>query len=142
MSQHEHELEDLAEKLENEKSRQLLALREKMATRRQRKLEDLRRKHDVDLTKEMLEQKKELNEIRQKKAKDAERKAIAKGIKDNGVEESEKVIKAVLAQRQAQVLICFQLILVLSKFHILLGLTFYTAYLVPATPNILSLRFS
>ena len=107
MSQHEHELEDLADRLENEKSRQLLALRDKMATRRQRKLEDLRRKHDVDLTKEMLEQKKELNEVRQKKAKDAEYKAIVEGIKDNGAEESDKVIKAVLAKRQAQVITVF-----------------------------------
>lgn len=103
MAQHEHELEDLAERLENEKSRQVLALREKLASRRMRKLEDLRRKHDVDRTKEMLEQKKELDEIRLKKAKEVEREAIKEGIKDNGAEDSERVIKAVLAQRQAQV---------------------------------------
>ena len=103
MSQHEQELEDLAEKLETEKSRQMLLLRDKMAARRQRKLEDLRRKHDVDLTKEMLEQKKEISEVRTKKAKEAEYKAIVEGIKDNGADESEKVIKAVLAKRQAQV---------------------------------------
>ena len=104
MSQHEQELEDLAEKLESEKSRQMLLLRDKMAARRQRKLEDLRRKHDVDLTKEMLEQKKEISEVRTKKAKEAEYKAIVEGIKDNGADESKKVIKAVLAKRQAQVL--------------------------------------
>ena len=103
MAKHEHELEELADKLDKEKERQLFALRMKLDNRRQRKLEDLRRKHDVDMAKEMLDQKKELNEIRLKKAIDAERKAIREGIKDNGEEESEKVIKAVLAQRQAQV---------------------------------------
>jgi len=81
----------------------MLGLREKLASRRMRKLEDLRRKHDVDRTKEMLEQKKEVDEIRLKKAKEVEREAIKTGIKDNGSEDSERVIKAVLAQRQAKV---------------------------------------
>lgn len=102
MAQHEYELENLADKLENEKNRQMLALRAKMADRRQRKLEDLRRRQDVELTREMLEQKKEADELRFKKAKAAEREAIKEGIRDNGDDESELVIKAVLAQRQAQ----------------------------------------
>ena len=118
MAQHEHELEELADKLDKEKDRQLFGLRMKLDNRRQRKLEDLRRKHDVDMAKEMLEQKKEVNEIRLKKAIDAERKAIREGIKDNGEEESEKVIKAVLAQRQAQVRMASDLSCIMRKMII------------------------
>ena len=118
MAQHEHELEELADKLDKEKDRQLFGLRMKLDNRRQRKLEDLRRKHDVDMAKEMLEQKKEVNEIRLKKAIDSERKAIREGIKDNGEEESEKVIKAVLAQRQAQVHMSSDLSCVMRKMII------------------------
>ena len=103
MAKHGQELDDLADKLENEKNRQMLALRAKMADRRQRKLEDLRRRQDVEATREMLEQKKEANELKLKKAKTVERQAIKDGIKDNGEDESEMVIKAVLAQRQTQV---------------------------------------
>lgn len=66
MAQHEKEIEKMAERLENEKSRQLMAVRNKMAKRRMQKLDDLRRRHDVDVTKEMLGQKKELDEIRLK----------------------------------------------------------------------------
>ncbi|KAH3741464.1 hypothetical protein DPMN_048189, partial [Dreissena polymorpha] len=102
MGQHEKEIEDLADRLENEKNRQMLALRERLANRRMRKLDDLRRRQDVERTKEMLEQKKELDEVRLKKAREAEREAIIEGIKDNGEEDGERVIKAVLAQRHAQ----------------------------------------
>jgi len=103
MAQHEKELEDLADKLENEKNRQMLALRERLANRRTRKLDDLRRRQDVDRSKELLEQKKELDGVRLGKAREAEREAIRDGIRDNGEEDSDRVIKAVLAHRHAQV---------------------------------------
>ncbi|WAR00886.1 hypothetical protein MAR_025258, partial [Mya arenaria] len=102
MAQHEKELEEVADRLQKEKDRQVLALHERLANRRTRKLEDMRRRHDVDRSKEILEQKRELGEVQLKKAKEAEREAIKEGIRDNGEEDSERVIKAVLAQRQAQ----------------------------------------
>ena len=66
MASHEQELEDLAERLETDRDRQYLYLRDKLAQKRKRKMEELRRKQDVDLTKEMIEQKKEMDEIRMK----------------------------------------------------------------------------
>ena len=66
MASHEQELEDLAERLETDRDRQYLNLRDKLAQKRKRKMDELRRKQDVDLTKEMIEQKKEMDEIRMK----------------------------------------------------------------------------
>ena len=103
MAKHQHELESMNDKLAQEEHRQMVMLRDKLAKRRMRKLDDLQRKHDIEKTREMLEQKKELDDVKRKKAKEAEREAIRKGIKDNGADDSEQVIKAVLAQRQAQV---------------------------------------
>ena len=103
MAKHENELESLSERLQHEEHRQMVTLRDKLAKRRMRKLDDLQRKHDIEKTREMLEQKKDLDEVKLKIAKEAEREAIKKGIKDNGADDSKQVIKAVLAQRQAQV---------------------------------------
>ena len=66
MASHEQELEDLAERLETDRDRQYLNLRDKLTQKRKRKMDELRRKQDVDLTKEMIEQKKEMDEIRMK----------------------------------------------------------------------------
>ena len=69
MASHEQELEDLAERLDADRDRQYLNLRDKLAQKRKRKMEELRRKQDVDLTKEMIEQKKEMDEIRMKQVR-------------------------------------------------------------------------
>ncbi len=66
MASHEHELELLAEKMDADRQRQQLSLRDKMAERRKRKMADLRRKQEADLTREMLTQKKELDEVKTK----------------------------------------------------------------------------
>lgn len=72
MESHEQEIEDLVEQLTNDKSRQQLALRDKLVIRRQQKMNELRRKQELELTKEMLEQKKEVDEIGLKKVSSIE----------------------------------------------------------------------
>lgn len=67
MASHEQELQDLEERLENDRHRQFLSLREKLNAKRNRKMDELRRKQDVESTKEMIEQKKEVDEIKLKK---------------------------------------------------------------------------
>ena len=64
MARHRQELDDLQDRLESEKSRQMLALRDRMAKNRRRRMEDLRRKQDAELTGEMLDHKQELDEVR------------------------------------------------------------------------------
>ena len=66
MARHQQELDDLQDKLESDKTRQMLSLRERLAKNRRRRMEDLRRKQDAELTGEMLEQRKELDEVRLK----------------------------------------------------------------------------
>lgn len=67
MASHEQELQDLEERLENDRHRQFLSLREKLNAKRNRKMDELRRKQDVESTKEMIEQRKEVDEIKLKK---------------------------------------------------------------------------
>lgn len=67
MAAHEKELADLASQMESEKTRQILATREKLAEKRRKKMEELRRRQEVELTKEALEQQKELDEMRLKR---------------------------------------------------------------------------
>lgn len=71
MSSHEHEVQLLSDKMDNDRQRQLVTLRERMADRRKRRMDNLHRKHEVELTKEMLAQKKEVDEIRSTKVMDA-----------------------------------------------------------------------
>ena len=63
MAAHQQELRLLAERLDSQRNRQQMALREKLAAKRRRRTQDLRRKQELELTKEMIEQKKELDEI-------------------------------------------------------------------------------
>lgn len=102
MAAHENELQTLSEQLDADRQRALMATRDKIAERKRRKLKELRRKQEADLTKEMLMQKKELDEIRGRQTREAEQKAMQEGIKENGVEDSDKVVRAVMAQRHAQ----------------------------------------
>ncbi|RUS80922.1 hypothetical protein EGW08_011303, partial [Elysia chlorotica] len=102
MSAHAQDEEALAERLEMEKSRRQAALRDRLADQRRRRMEDLRRRQDAEIMNEMLDQRKEIDEIRVSQAKDVEHKAIEEGIKENGEEDSDKVVEAVLAQRHAQ----------------------------------------
>ena len=67
LAAHEQELEHLADRLDHERQRQQIALREKLAENRKRKMAQLRRKQETELTKEMLEQKSELDEVKSKK---------------------------------------------------------------------------
>ena len=70
LAAHENELELMSEKLDAEKQRQQLSLRERLAEKRKRKMADLRRKQEAELTREMLTQKKELDEIRTTKVRE------------------------------------------------------------------------
>ena len=63
MASHQHELDLLSEHLDNQRNRQQVALREKLAENKRRRAQALRRKQEMELTKEMIEQKKELDEI-------------------------------------------------------------------------------
>jgi predicted outer membrane protein len=63
MSQHEKEMENLAEKLEMERDRQLRALGDSLSRRRNRKLEDLQRRNDTEYMRTMIDQKKEVEEL-------------------------------------------------------------------------------
>lgn len=63
---HEAELQQLAERINQDRQRQLLHFRDKMAAEKKRKAANLRRKQEVELTQEMLIQQKELDEIRGK----------------------------------------------------------------------------
>ncbi|CAH1797049.1 unnamed protein product [Owenia fusiformis] len=102
IAQHEHDLEELADKLDSEKRRQQAALRDRLADRKARKMAELRRKQEGQLTKEMIEQKKELDEVKTEKSKEAEQKAMVEGVQENGIEDSDKVVKACLAARHAR----------------------------------------
>jgi hypothetical protein len=64
MARHQQELDDLQDRMESDKSRQMLALRDRLAKNHRRRMEDLRRKQDAELTSEMLDQRKELDEVR------------------------------------------------------------------------------
>ena len=58
---------ELEQRLNNEKSRQLVALREKLSTRKDRKLKEKRQQQELKLQKEMLQQIKELDRCRTKR---------------------------------------------------------------------------
>ena len=64
MASHAAELELVSGKLDAEKQRQLMLMRDKMAAKRKRKMDDLRRKQEAEVARETLTQKKELDEIK------------------------------------------------------------------------------
>ena len=70
MASHELELRQLSERLDHERQRRLLALRDKLAERKKRKVDHLRRKQEAEITQEMIIQQKELDDIRGKKVCD------------------------------------------------------------------------
>ena len=63
MAAHQHELDLLSEHLDNQRNRQQVALREKLAENKRRRAQALRRKQEMELMTEMIEQKKEIDEI-------------------------------------------------------------------------------
>ena len=63
---HKAELEGLEKRLDTEKDRQLLALREKLRAKRDQKLDDQRRRQEFVFQKELLEQRKEMDVIKTK----------------------------------------------------------------------------
>ena len=67
LASHEQELEALTEQMEVDRRRQLMNMRDRMASAKRRKMDNLRRKQEAELTKEALTQKKEIDEIRNKK---------------------------------------------------------------------------
>ncbi|XP_070551432.1 trichohyalin-like [Ptychodera flava] len=99
---HARELEELEDRLDNERSRQQLAVRDRLLQRKKRLLSEQKRKQEVEMAQELLAQKKELAEVRSKRVKEEERKAITEGIQEHGVENTERVVQAVLEKRQAQ----------------------------------------
>ncbi|XP_077985306.1 uncharacterized protein LOC144439946 [Glandiceps talaboti] len=99
---HARELEELEDRLDNERARQQLAVRDKLLERKKRLQSEQKRKQEVEMAQELLAQKKELADVRSKLVKEEERKAITEGIQEHGVENTEKVVKAVLEKRHAQ----------------------------------------
>ncbi|XP_071958404.1 uncharacterized protein [Antedon mediterranea] len=99
LTAHAREIEDLEDKLDGERSRQQLQLRDKLAKRRKQLELEQKRKHEVELAKELLEQKKELADVRSAVVKDKEKKEIIEGIQGSGGQNSEKIIKSVLDKR-------------------------------------------
>ena len=115
LKQHQAEITDLEHKLDSERNRQLVALRDKLSSRKDRKLKEQKRQQELDLGKEMLEQKKELDRIRMEQVcltlvlqqsacsitfncdqvKEAEKKAMVNGIEHNGVDQADIVIRKV-----------------------------------------------
>ena len=50
--------------MDSERSRQLIALRDRLSTRKDRKLKEQKQQQELELRKEMLEQRKELDRFR------------------------------------------------------------------------------
>ena len=67
MASHKQELANLSDRLDHDKQRQMLALRDKLAQNRKQKLNILRRKQEGEMTREAMIQQRELDEIRGKK---------------------------------------------------------------------------
>ncbi|KAI8480901.1 hypothetical protein Bbelb_413740, partial [Branchiostoma belcheri] len=102
LAAHEQELEDLNDRLDAERSRQQLSLRDKLLARKRSRLQNKQRQQEAEMTKELLEQNKELKEARTKQVKEAEKQAMIDGIQQNGTEAGDRVIRAVLERRHAQ----------------------------------------
>lgn len=102
LTAHQQELEEIMEKMDLEKQRQQANLHQKLLERKKRKQEAQQRKQEREMAKELLEQKKELQEVRTQHVKEAEKQAMINGIRDNGSEAAEFVIRKVLEKRQSQ----------------------------------------
>ncbi|EDO39341.1 predicted protein, partial [Nematostella vectensis] len=102
LAQHQQEVDDAMEKLDADRSRQQSSLQQKLAEKRRKKLEAQKRKQEREMTREVMEQKKELQDIRTEHVKEAEKQAMIEGIRENGVEAAEFVIRKVLDKRQGQ----------------------------------------
>lgn len=101
LAAHERELDLIRERVEKEHGRQQAALRDKLAARRRRRMDEMKRKQELAVAKEWLAQKRELDDVKRQQAEEVERKAIAVGIRENGADDSDKVIKSVLSRRHA-----------------------------------------
>ena len=66
LQQHKAELSGLERRLNNDRSRQVVALREKLAARKERQLQDQKRKQETELQKELHGQHKEIVELKTK----------------------------------------------------------------------------
>ena len=66
MAAHEAELMDLSEKLDADRARKQLALRDHLTDKRKRKMAGLRRRQDAELVQESLQQSQELSELKTK----------------------------------------------------------------------------
>ena len=73
---HEKELEDLTNRIDNDRNRQRALLQERLREKRRQKTMANRRKQEVDLTREMIQQDKELNEVRVKVVRSLKRYEI------------------------------------------------------------------
>ncbi|EDV25654.1 uncharacterized protein TRIADDRAFT_55968 [Trichoplax adhaerens] len=101
MASHQRELAELENKLDQDKHRQKLALKEKLRKRKKNKQQEFVDKQEQELEKETLEQEKELSEVRKKNVKEAEKQAMIAGIQQNGVEAGDLIVRRVLEQRHA-----------------------------------------
>lgn len=66
LAAHAQELEDLERKVGVEQNRQRVALRDRLAARRQRKINAQKSRQDIEKQKEIIEQKKELAQVKAK----------------------------------------------------------------------------
>ena len=69
LKQHQAEIRELEQRLDSERSRQLIGLRDKLASRKDRKFKEHKRQQEIELQKELLQQKKDLEEVRTKQVK-------------------------------------------------------------------------
>ena len=69
VASHEQELSLLSGKLEADRQRQMLGLRDRLDQQRRRKLEQQRRQQEADLTRESLTQRKEIQELSAKQVR-------------------------------------------------------------------------
>lgn len=102
LATHQQEVDEIMEKIDIEKQRQQANLHKKLMERKKRKQEAQKRKQEREMAKELLEQQKELTDVRSEHIKQAEKQAMIEGIRENGSEAAEFVIKKVLAKRQSQ----------------------------------------
>lgn len=102
MEMHQRELEELEERLDQEKNRQELSLKDKLAARKQKRLDEHRRRQEREMQREMKEMVKEREDVKTKQVKEAEKSAMITGIQENSIETADIVIKKVLAQRHAK----------------------------------------
>ena len=99
---HQRELEELEQRLDQEKNRQEMSLKDKLAARKQKRLEEHRRRQEKEIHREVKEMEKEREDMKTKQIKEAEKSAMITGIQENSIEAADIVIKKVLSQRHAK----------------------------------------